>query len=110
MIQIYLLKVLNKLDVTDLLLYRGDKYKENKAKLLEKASQNKDKEWTFKPKLTTKKPASTKRIPKNIAPQSLSDVKYKINGDLEKYINPSSLKLENNDKKIINSQDKKLIP
>lgn len=33
-----------KLDVTDLLLYRGEKYKENKSKLIEQSEQRKVKE------------------------------------------------------------------
>ena len=33
-----------KLDVTDLLLYRGEKYKENRTKLIEQSDQKKVKE------------------------------------------------------------------
>ena len=95
-----------KLDVTDLLLYRGEKYKENRTKLIEQSDQKKVKEWTFKPKLiTNKKISNPKKTTGVVQTPSLSDVKYKINGDLEKYIHPLAVKKNSPPKTIEKTQE-----
>lgn len=42
------------LDAADLLLYRGEKYKEKRLKLKEEVQQKQKEECTFKPKINSK--------------------------------------------------------
>ena len=49
------------IDTADLLLYRGEKYKQNRLKLKEEIGKTEDHECTFKPKLLAK----TQRMYKN---------------------------------------------
>jgi len=78
------------LDATDLLIYRGEKYKENRLKLKEKLSQKEYVECTFKPELNSRSKAiSSKSRKREVARKTnLDKIKYRMNGSLEKYINP----------------------
>lgn len=76
------------LEAADLLLYRGEKYKENRLKLKEELSKKEFDECTFKPTLYTKPKATTSHSAKRKPENSLKAIKYKMNGALEKYINP----------------------
>lgn len=76
------------LEAADLLLYRGEKYKENRLKLKEELSKKEFDECTFKPTLFAKPKTTTSNYAKSKPENSLKAIKYKMNGALEKYINP----------------------
>jgi hypothetical protein len=73
------------LEAADLLLYRGEKYKENRLKLKEEISLKEIEKCTFKPTMLAK---SISRNPKKR--QGIREIKHKMNGALEKYINPNN--------------------
>lgn len=78
------------LDAADLLIYRGEKYKENKLKLKEKLSQKEFEQCTFKPEVNQRSVRKTHKV-RNIGPSqgSLEKIKHRMNGALVKYMNPA---------------------
>lgn len=72
------------LEAADLLLYRGEKYKENRLKLKKEVSQKEIEKCTFKPTMYAK---SIPNQPKK--KHGIREIKHKMNGALEKYINPN---------------------
>ena len=76
------------INTVDLLLYRGEKYKQNRLKLKEELGKTKYDECTFKPKLYTKNHKDNSSSKSN-----LKKVKHQMNNELAKYINPNVKKI-----------------
>jgi hypothetical protein len=77
------------LDAADLLIYRGEKYKENKLKLKEKLSHKEFEQCTFKPELNQRSINISNKFKKTKLPQSsIEKIKHRMNGALVKYMSP----------------------
>lgn len=83
-------QMVDSLDAADLLIYRGEKYKENKLKLKEKLSQKEFEHCTFQPEVN-QRPVKRPHKVRNIGPSqgSLEKIKHRMNGALVKYMNPA---------------------
>ena len=79
------------INTADLLLYRGEKYKQNRLKLKEERGKTEYDECTFKPKLYTKNYKSNSNI--TSSKSNLKKFKHRMNGELAKYINPNVKKI-----------------
>ena len=72
------------IDAVDLLIYRGEKYKQNRLKLKQEVGEKEVKGCTFKPDTRKNNEPPKKKLKKN----GLRDIKHRMNGALEKYIKP----------------------
>ena len=95
-------------DVAELLIYRGKKYSENKNKLKLEYQRKELEKWTFKPELISKKRPNSKNKNKANKNSSISEIKFKVNSDLENYIKPLVAQSDRSSPRLSNWSDAEL--